>query len=154
ELVIADGMTLAIGGCAANAAVDLTKMGVKAAVVGQVGNDIFGRVVSDLLREARVDVSLIQFSERSETSQTMIVNVAGQDRRFIHTFGANGEFSAMDIPLEQAKHCRVLYLGGYLLMKNVHAEELAEVFAAARKAGATTVLDVVTPGPGDYLPRL
>src|SRR5262245_66568309 len=81
-LVMADGMTLAIGGCAANAAVDLTKMGVKAAVVGQVGNDIFGRVVSDLLREARVDVSLIQFSERSETSQTMIVNVAGQDRRF------------------------------------------------------------------------
>jgi sugar/nucleoside kinase (ribokinase family) len=154
ELVIADGMTLAIGGCAANAAVDLTKMGVKAAVVGKVGNDIFGRVVSDLLREANVDVSLIQFSERSETSQTMIVNVAAQDRRFIHTFGANGDFSAKDIPLDRVKHCRVLYLGGYLLMKNVHAAELAEVFAAARQAGAATVLDVVTPGPGDYLPRL
>src|SRR5439155_15638290 len=28
------------------------------------------------------------------------------------------------------------------------------VFTAARRAGARTVLDVVTPGPGDYLARL
>jgi sugar/nucleoside kinase (ribokinase family) len=28
------------------------------------------------------------------------------------------------------------------------------VFAAARSAGVATVLDVVTPGPGNYLPRL
>ena len=44
----------------------------------------------------------------------------------------------------------MLYLGGYLLMANVRQEELVPVFAAARKAGARTVLDVVTPGPGDY----
>jgi sugar/nucleoside kinase (ribokinase family) len=48
----------------------------------------------------------------------------------------------------------VLYLGGYLLMGAVRPDELAAVFAAARAAGAKTVLDVVTPGPGDYLPRL
>ena len=33
ELVMADGMLLTIGGCAANAAVDLARMGVHAAVV-------------------------------------------------------------------------------------------------------------------------
>jgi sugar/nucleoside kinase (ribokinase family) len=154
ELVMADGMLLTSGGCAANAAVDLTKMGVKASVVGRVGGDIFGRVVADLLRDASVDVSLLRHSDTAQTSQTMIVNVAGQDRRFIHIFGANAEFSAKDIPLERVTRCRVLYLGGYLLMQNVRADELAEVFAAARHAGAATVLDVVTPGPGDYLPRL
>src|SRR5690606_34560269 len=86
--------------------------------------------------------------------QTLIVNVAGEDRRFIHTFGANAAFRAADIPLERVRQCRVLYLGGYLLMGEVHADELAEVFATARAAGVQTVLDVVTPGPGDYLPRL
>ena len=50
--------------------------------------------------------------------------------------------------------CRVLYLGGYLLMNEVRPEELREVFAAARRGGAKTVLDVVTPGPADYLSRL
>lgn len=154
ELVMADHLLLTIGGCAANAAVDLGKMGVKVAVVGRVGGDVFGRVVADLLRERQVDVSALQVSPTADTSQTLIVNVKGQDRRFIHTFGANGEFSAADIPMDRVKRARILYLGGYLLMPNIRQEGLAEVFAAARQAGVRTVLDVATPGPGDYLPRL
>jgi sugar/nucleoside kinase (ribokinase family) len=154
ELVLADQLLLTIGGCAANVAVDLVKLGLSAAVVGRVGDDVFGRIVADMLRERRVDVSPLQVTPGVDTSQTLIVNVAGQDRRFIHTFGANAAFKAGDIPTERAAKCKVLYLGGYLLMDRVDAAELAAVFAAARAAGARTVLDVVTPGPGDYLPRL
>src|SRR5438876_1127752 len=43
---------------------------------------------------------------------------------------------------------------GVIVADHVTQEALAPVFAAARKAGAKTVLDVVTPGPGDYLSRL
>jgi sugar/nucleoside kinase (ribokinase family) len=154
ELVMADRLLLTIGGCAANAAVDLVKMGVRAAVAGRVGDDIFGRIVAELLREAGVDASALKTSPGRDTSQTLIVNVAGQDRRFIHTFGANAEFSAADIPLEKVKRCRALYLGGYLLMPGVIQEELIPVFSAARRAGVLTVLDVAIPGPGEYLSRL
>jgi sugar/nucleoside kinase (ribokinase family) len=154
ELVLADQLLLTIGGCAANVAVDLVRLGVAAAVVGRVGDDVFGRVVADLLRGQRVDVSSLVVTPGVDTSQTLIVNVAGQDRRFIHTFGANGVFGAADIPADRAARCRVLYLGGYLLMNDVRADELASVFAAARAAGARTVLDVVTPGKADYLPQL
>jgi sugar/nucleoside kinase (ribokinase family) len=107
-----------------------------------------------LLKEHGVDVSSLQISAGVDTSQTLIVNVSGQDRRFIHTFGANGEFRAADIPLERLDHCRVLYLGGYLLMPRMVQEELVPVFARARQKGVKTVLDVATPGPADYLPRL
>ena len=154
ELVMADRLILTIGGCAANAAVDLVKMGVRTSIVGRVGGDVFGRVVADLLRAHGVDVTALQVSAQADTSQTLIVNVAGQDRRFIHTFGANADFRAADLPPDRVARCRVLYLGGYLLMPNVRQEELVPVFAAARKAGAKTVLDVATPGPGDYLCRL
>jgi sugar/nucleoside kinase (ribokinase family) len=154
ELVMAQRLLLTIGGCAANAAVDLSKMRVHAAVIGRVGGDVFGRVVTEMLREQRVDISAVAFSPGLDTSQTLIVNVAGQDRRFIHTFGANAEFSAADIPVERVQRCRVLYLGGYLLMPNVRQDELTQVFAAARKAGAKTVLDVAVPEPGEYLSRL
>src|SRR5262249_28877459 len=112
------------------------------------------RVVGDLLREAGVDTSAVTVTPGVDTSQTLIVNVKGQDRRFIHTFGANAAFRAADIPADRAARCKVLYLGGYLVMDRVTQEELIPVFAAARRAGARTVLDVVTPGPGDYLPRL
>ena len=154
ELVMADRLLLTIGGCAANAAVDLVKMGVKTSVVGRVGGDVFGRVVAEMLSAHGVDVSSVAVSSRSDTSQTLIVNVIGQDRRFIHTFGANAEFSAADIPIDRVMHSRVLYLGGYLVMPKIRQEELARTFAAARKTGVKSVLDVVTPGPGDYVPQL
>ena len=56
--------------------------------------------------------------------------------------------------MDQVAQCKVLYLGGYLLMPRVVQEELVPVFAAARQGGAKTVLDVATPGKADYLPRL
>jgi sugar/nucleoside kinase (ribokinase family) len=151
ELVKADGMLLTIGGCAANAAVDLAKMDVRAAVVGRVGNDTFGSVVTTMLRAANVDTAYLRTTPDADTSQTLIVNVRGQDRRFIHTFGANAKFSARDLPREKLARGKILYVGGYLVMPDLKRDELAEVFAEARALGMKTVLDVVVPGPGDYL---
>jgi sugar/nucleoside kinase (ribokinase family) len=154
ELVMAERLLLTSGGCAANVAVDLAKMGVQAAVAGRVGNDAFGRIVTDMLRELGLDVSGISLSQDADTSQTLIVNVAGEDRRFIHTFGANADFRVQDISLERVRGCRVLYLGGYLVLPGIVQTELASLFAAARRLGARTVLDVVTPGPGAYRTHL
>lgn len=155
ELVMTDKMILTIGGCAANAAADLVKMGVRAAVVGRVGGDVFGRVVAEMLADGGVDVGLLGVTSDCDTSQTLIVNVQNEDRRFIHTFGANGRFTAGDIPVPLPAGCRVLYLGGYLLMPQLRQEELLPVFQAARAQGVATVLDVAIPHPADdYLSRL
>src|SRR5262249_42637983 len=123
ELVMAERMLLTIGGCAANAAVDLAKMGGSAAVVGRVGDDVFGRGVTELLAGSGADVSSVGVTPGADTSQTLIVNVCGQDRRFIHTFGANGEFRAADIPRDRLSRVKVLYLGGYLLMPKIVQDE-------------------------------
>src|SRR5258706_13527696 len=97
ELVMADRLLLTLGGCAANTAVDLDKMGVNSAVAGRVGADLFGRIVADMLAEAKVTTAALKAVPDQDTSQTRIVNVAGQDRRYIHTFGANAGFHAADI---------------------------------------------------------
>src|SRR5205809_6259240 len=39
-------------------------------------------------------------------------------------------------------------------MPAVRPGELGDLFAAVRREGVRTVLDVVTPGPGDYLAQL
>jgi sugar/nucleoside kinase (ribokinase family) len=106
-----------------------------------------------MLRDAGVETSCITVSAGVDTSQTLIVNVKGQDRRFIHTFGANREFRASDIPLAKLDQPKVLYLGGYLLMPGLAQDELVPVFAEARKRGVKTVLDVGVPTPGEYLSR-
>ncbi|MBI2824486.1 MAG: carbohydrate kinase family protein [Planctomycetia bacterium] len=154
ELVLADRLELAIGGCASNTAVDLARVGVQVAVVGCVGDDVLGRFVTDTLDAAGVDTGSVRRLLGVGTSATLIVNVAGQDRRFIHTVGANGRFTAADIPIDRLRAAKVLYVGGYLLMPALDAKELADVFRQARRLGVKTVLDIVLPGPGDHWPRL
>lgn len=150
ELVVSQHLPLSIGGCASNAAVDLARLGVRVGVVGCVGRDAFGRFIVEKLAAAGADTTDIHELEGVETSGTLIVNVTGQDRRFIHCVGANGRLTAKHIALDRVRAAKILYVGGYRLMPALDPHELAAVFRQARAAGVTTVLDVVLPGPGDH----
>ncbi len=152
ELILADRLALTMGGCAANVAVNLTKLGVDALVSGRVGDDLFAGVLAQMIKSAGVAATELKATPGIDTSQTLIVNVKGEDRRFIHTFGANSRYVASDIPLSRAG--KILYLGGYLLMEALDPEETGQVLSQAQQRGLQTVLDVVTPGPAAYLEKL
>ncbi len=154
ELVKADELVLNIGGCATNAAVVLAKLGIKASVCGKVGDDVFGRFVAETLHGYGLDTGTLAIDPTRATSQTLIVNVKGDDRRFIHSFGANAGLVAADLDAVLKTPPKILYLGGYLILPGLEPQALAERFAAARKAGVITVLDVAVPGPGDHLEKL
>lgn len=154
ELVLTDHMDLAVGGCEANVAVDMAKLGAQVAVVGRVGDDVFGRFVRDELQSAGVDCGHLAESSESGTSGTFVINSRGEDRRFIHTVGANAEFSGREVTEELLGKARSIYLGGYCLSDALSAENVAALFQEARRLGATTVLDVVIPEPADYWLRL
>ncbi len=154
ELVISSHLPLALGGCAANVGIDLTRLGVRTGVVGCVGQDAFGRFIIDELRHADVDVQGIRQRSGAETSGTLIINVQGEDRRFIHCPGANALVRVEDIPRERMLAAKILYVGGYLLMPALEGEPLAALFREARAAGVLTVLDIVLPGPGDHWDKL
>ncbi len=154
ELVLCPRLPLSIGGCASNVAIDLARLGVRVGAVGCVGQDAFGQFILDTLSAAGVEVSGIRMLRDAETSGTLIINVEGEDRRFIHAVGANARLAVTDIPLERAQSAKVLYVGGYLLMPALEGEPLATLFRAARAAGTKTVLDIVLPGPGDHWPKL
>jgi sugar/nucleoside kinase (ribokinase family) len=145
ELVLSERMQLSIGGCAANVAVNLRKLGVRATIVGRVGLDFFADFLRHALQQADVSTAGLLPTPGQQTSQTLIVNVAGQDRRFIHHFGANAAFQATDVPSAWLADAKVLYVGGYLLMPALTQEPLANLFAAARRQGVRTVLDVACP---------
>src|SRR5690606_17115439 len=131
-------------------AVVLSRLGVGAKICCRVGDDAFGRFVAESLRGAGVDTSGLVVDRDRATSQTLIVNVKGQDRRFIHSFGANAALSASDLDAAITPGARVLYVGGYLILPGLDADALADRFARARERGITTVLDVACPGPADY----
>ena len=154
ELVTTARMDLSIGGCAANVAVNLTKLGFKVGVAGTVGNDVLGRFVRESLQATGVCCQHLRESPTRDTSSTLVINTRGQDRRFIHSIGANDELTGKELTPRLLRECKILYLGGYCLVETLTAANVAAVFKAARSAGVTTLLDVVIPGPGDYWPML
>lgn len=154
QLVITNRMELSLGGCASNVAVDLARLGQRVAVVGRVGDDAFGSFACDELRRAGVDCRHLIASPTAETSGTLVINVRGEDRRFIHSTGANAEFDGSDVTPEIIAGGRVLYLGGYCLSATLSPGNVAAMFQRARTAGVTTVLDVVVPQNADYWPLL
>jgi sugar/nucleoside kinase (ribokinase family) len=154
ELVMADDLPLNIGGGASNAAVDLARLGVRSSICARVGDDAFGRFVTETLRNCGVDVRALRVDPERATSQTLIVNVKGQDRRFIHAVGASGGFRAEDLDEVLDPPPRILFIGYFLVLPGLEGEALAERFARVRRQGTITVLDVATPGPRDYLRML
>src|SRR5271166_3921591 len=97
ELVPVDQLVLNIGGGAANTAVDLTKLGVPVSICARLGNDILGRFATETLVAHGVRTQALLVDPHRPTSQTLIVNVRGDDRRFIHSLGANSGFTSWDI---------------------------------------------------------
>ncbi len=154
ELIVVDNLVLNIGGGAANTGVDLSRLGVRTAICARVGPDMFGRFATETLHERGIDCTALKVDPSLPTSQTLIVNVRGEDRRFIHTVGANSGFVAADLDAVLEYRPRVLHIGYFLILPNLDAQGLAERFRRARSAGTLTVLDVATPGPGQYLDRL
>jgi len=150
QLVVVDNLLLDAGGCAINTGVSLTKLGASVALVGKVGDDLFGDFIIDLMGQKGLDTSGIRRSEVSPTSKTMIIPVTGQDRRFIHAFGANAELAAADIDPDLVARAKVLYVGGYLGLPGLDQDGLAEILAFARAQGTQTVLDVIVPSTTTY----
>ncbi|MEX2139079.1 MAG: carbohydrate kinase family protein [Pirellulales bacterium] len=151
ELVMADELPLSIGGNAANVSMNLARLGVKVGAVGCVGDDVFGQFAVQTLQQGGVDVRGVRILVGIATAATLIINVKGEDRRFIHAAGANAALTADGIPSDLVRQCKVFYVGGYLLMPALERRgTLVELFRQARAAGAKTILDVVVPGPGDH----
>jgi len=145
EIILVKDIVLETGGCAANTGVDLVKLGARVGLIGKVGNDIFGEFIIRDMKSKGLDTRGVKISSQASTSKTMIIPVISQDRRFIHTLGANGEFSYEDIDLEMIAAAEILYIGGYLVIPRLDQKSLTNILKFAREKGLRTVLDVVVP---------
>ena len=134
ELIAVDELVLNIGGGAANTAVDLARLGVRAAICARVGDDAFGRFATETLRTHDVDTAALRVDPRLATSQTLILNVRGEDRRFIYSGGASRGFVASDLDAVLECPPRVLHIGYFLILPHLDAGPLADRFARGKPA--------------------
>jgi sugar/nucleoside kinase (ribokinase family) len=145
ELMATDDFLVQPGGCAANVSLGLRALGVRSAVCGRVGDDHFGELLIGELRERGVGTDDVRRTAGRSTSTTVILPVTGDDRRYVHSFGANALFSGDDLAQVALERASVLYVGGYLMLPSMHQRSLAEQLQRARAHGTVVVLDVAVP---------
>lgn len=141
KLVLVDEMRLDTGGCAANTAVVLRRLGVSAAVMGRVGADGLGDFVVESLRRNGVDVSSVRRDPVKGTGSSMVLTGADGERSFISTLGANTAVCTDDIDWARLKESKVLHVGGALLLPALDGEPTAAVLKQAKELGLVTSVD-------------
>ena len=100
KLIDVGAMTTATGGAVANTGGALHKFGFKTVLVSRVGRDILGEAIISILSERGCDTSHISVSDADPTSYSVVVNIPGIDRIFLHCPGANDAFDMSDVPFD------------------------------------------------------
>lgn len=129
------------GGKGGNQAVAAARMGGRTAMVGQVGDDIFGPQLLDGLRAAGVDVSGVAVAV-GETSGIAVIGIDGSaQNRIVQVLGANTTCGStqIDAVASALNDASVL-----MLQLEVPIDVSLASARSAKAAGKTVMLD---PGP-------
>jgi sugar/nucleoside kinase (ribokinase family) len=140
HLVEVGPLALAPGGCVANTGGDLVALGVPVSVAADVGEDILGRILAELLRERGLDAAGLT-RRPSTTSYSVVIQAPGVDRIFWHHVGANCDFDGVDLRFGGEQ---VLHVGYPSLLPALVAHDgapLRELLARARADGLATSVD-------------
>jgi sugar/nucleoside kinase (ribokinase family) len=145
QLVAVNRIPITVGGCAANVAISLIRQGITVDVAGCVGDDPAAELIVAALASEGLGTDRIARLPDESSSKTVVVLIQGEDRRYLHSFGANARFSVEHLPREWIAALDVLYLGGLGVLPGMAVRDLATVLEFARTRGVTTVVDVVLP---------
>jgi len=133
------------GGAPANFLAALTKYGCSAALLGKVGTDTFGRLLTDTMARAGISTEgLVQTDEYFTTLAFVTFDETG-DRRFAFSRkpGADTKFSGKD--LEQKLHlidgCRVFHFGTLSLTNEPSRTATRRAVRYARHLGKLITYD-------------
>ena len=141
ETVVGDRFVTYAGGKGANQAVAVARMSVRSAMVGRVGDDMFGPQLIELLQSAGVETGAVGVSEGVSSGIAVISVGEGGQNRIVQVLGANdtcgeAEFDAIAGLIPEAS--------AVLLQLEVSVDLSLRVAALAASRGVSVILD---PGP-------
>ncbi|HWG02242.1 MAG TPA: PfkB family carbohydrate kinase, partial [Trebonia sp.] len=112
---------------------------LRVAMVGVVGDDMFGRFMRESMAERGVDMSAVRTHPRIPTGLSIHL-VRGDDRAIITNPGTITELRTADIDAELLASARHVHVSSYFLQTGLWTG-LADLLRQARAAGTTVSLD-------------
>ena len=131
------------GGAPANLAVAAAKLGAQTAFIGKVGDDAFGRYLTEVLRENGVDASGVAVDETYPTTMAVVSVDARGERDFSFYRSANADvmLSAGDIPDAALRQAKVVHFGSVSLTADPSRAATLDAVRRAKTMGKTITYD-------------
>jgi sugar/nucleoside kinase (ribokinase family) len=144
-------LQLLSGGCAANTAAALAKMGATARIVAVIGREPLSDAVLADLRDAGVDLDAVVRDPSVPTSAAIVLIGTSGERSFFYRNGGNELLANRHISDDVLKTARIVHVGGALKLTNL---DLADLMRRAKSFGSTTSLDTDWDVNGNWMRRV
>jgi len=135
-------VAIVTGGCAANTAHALGRLGASVSLLGRVGDDAFGQMIRSAMAHEGIDLSFLDAADDGTPTSTSIVLIeAGGERRFLFRPGASSDLELpLNLPLSQFDG---IHVGGCFLVPRCMGQPLVDLFTRARTHQVVTSIDTV-----------
>jgi len=131
------------GGSAANTMVGVASLGGKAAFIGKIAEDDFGRIFGHDIRAAGVAFATRPAAGSLVPTARSLVLVTPDGERTMNTFlGVSPELDRAEVSAELIEAARVVYLEGYLFDRPAAKAAFRHAAAIASKAGRKVALSL------------
>ncbi len=131
------------GGDCPNTMIALASFGVEAALAGRVGDDEFGAIYLNQLRELPIR-SEVKVGKGSTGSSIILVSPDSERTMNTH-LGINRTFCFADVRPQALDEARFLYFTGYLWDTDLQKDAILRTLALAKESGCTIAFDVADP---------
>ena len=131
------------GGAPANVLACLSRLGHKTAFIGKVGNDLFGKSLTGVLRAAGIDCQALTETDQCHTTLAFVhLNDRG-DRSFsfYRNPGADIMLTPADIPSDLIRQSRVFHFGSVSMTADPARSAILAAVSLARSAGCLISYD-------------
>ncbi len=132
------------GGAPANAAVAVSRLGLKSAFIGKVGEDHFGTFLKKVLDDEGVDTRGIRFDHSARTTMAIIAMPDEFSAEFVfyRNPGADQLLSVEDLDVDLLESTKSLHFGSVSLTDEPVRSATINAAQIAREAGALVSFDV------------
>lgn len=153
--ILAKGYLSSSGGDAVNAAVSMSRLGMKTALCALTGKDSAAKLIMNELEKAGVETGFMKHSQSVNTASPVLL-VDHKGERHIIRVPDNGnhyfrEDMVSDEALESARH---LHFASANVMKRIDGKPLGKLFERAKKKGLTTSMDASYDREGNWMKNI
>ncbi len=131
------------GGAPCNVLAILQKLGKKTAFIGKVGNDIFGRQLTEVVKAAGIDVTNLVTDSKVPTTLAFVHTLAGGDREFsfIRNPGADMMLGKDEINVDIVRSAKIFHFGTLSSTHEGVREATRYAIDIAKESGALISFD-------------